>query len=99
MQVDPIKPTLKPPGMWRLKAKYDVLLSSFALKFNLRRYMKEVEYEEKAEKHLVRAEMEATKAGAYTRRRFSSTSAGLVTPDRVPLSDRLGEIHAYIISH
>ena len=38
MQVDPIKPTLKAPGTKRLKLKYDGLLSSFAFKFNLRRY-------------------------------------------------------------
>ena len=38
MQVDPIEPTLKAPGTRRLRLNYDVLLSSFALKFNLRRY-------------------------------------------------------------
>ena len=38
VQVDPIKPTLKAPGTKRLKLKYDELLSSFAFKFNLRRY-------------------------------------------------------------
>ena len=38
MQVDPIKPTLKPPGNKRLKLEYDELLSSFAFSFNLRRY-------------------------------------------------------------
>ena len=38
MQVDPIKPTLKPPGTKRLKLEYDELLSNFAFKFNLRRY-------------------------------------------------------------
>jgi len=38
MQVDPIKPSLKPPGTERLKMKCDVLLSTVAFKFNLRRY-------------------------------------------------------------
>ena len=38
MQVDPIKPTLKPPGTKRFKLNYDVLLSNFAFNFNLRRY-------------------------------------------------------------
>ena len=38
MQVDPIKPTLKAPGTKRLKLQYDEPLSSFAFKFNLRRY-------------------------------------------------------------
>jgi hypothetical protein len=38
VQVDPIKPTLKAPGIKLLKLKYDKPLSSFALKFYLRRY-------------------------------------------------------------
>jgi len=38
VQVDPIKAKLKPPGTKRLKPSYDVLLSSSAFKFNLRRY-------------------------------------------------------------
>ena len=43
MQVDPIKPTLKAPGLKRLKLKCDKLLSTFALKFNLLRYSEAVE--------------------------------------------------------
>ena len=38
MQVDPIKPTLKAPGIKLLKLKYDEVLSSSALKFNVRRH-------------------------------------------------------------
>jgi len=38
-------------------------------------------------------------AGAYTHPLFSSTSAVLVTPPRVPLSNRLGETQAPNISH
>jgi hypothetical protein len=38
VQVDPIKPQLKPPGTKRLKLNCDKLLSTFAFKFNLRRY-------------------------------------------------------------
>ena len=38
MQVDPIKPALKAPGINLLKLKYDKPPSNFALKFNLRRY-------------------------------------------------------------
>jgi hypothetical protein len=38
VQVDPIKPKLKPPGTKRLKLNCDILLSTSALKFNLRRY-------------------------------------------------------------
>jgi len=33
-----MKPTLKAPGMRRLKPKYEKLLSSFAFNVNLRRY-------------------------------------------------------------
>jgi hypothetical protein len=39
MQVDPIKPTLKPPGTKRLVPKWDEPLSDFAFNFNLRRYI------------------------------------------------------------
>jgi hypothetical protein len=38
VQLDPIKPKLKPPGTKRLKLKIDVLLSTSAFKFNPRRY-------------------------------------------------------------
>ena len=38
VQVDPIKPMLKPPGTKRLKLNCDVLLSTSAFKINLRRY-------------------------------------------------------------
>ena len=39
VQVDPIKPMLRAPGTERLKLKQSVLLSRFAFKFNLRRYI------------------------------------------------------------
>jgi len=42
VQVDPIKPKLKPPGTKRLKLKHDELLWHFAFRFNLRRYIKRV---------------------------------------------------------
>jgi len=38
VQVDPIKPRLRPPGTKHLILKCDVLLSTSAFKFNLRRY-------------------------------------------------------------
>ena len=38
VQVDPIKPELKPPGTKRLKLNCYVLLSTSAFKFNLRCY-------------------------------------------------------------
>jgi len=39
VQADPMKPKLKPPGIKRLKLNHDVLPSTFAFKFNLRRYI------------------------------------------------------------
>jgi hypothetical protein len=36
-----MKPKLKPPGTIRLKLQCDMLLSTSAFKFNLRRYIKE----------------------------------------------------------
>ncbi len=42
VQVDPIKPKLKPPGTKRLKLKFDILLSTSAYKFIFRRYIKEI---------------------------------------------------------
>ena len=41
MQVDPIKPMLTPLGIQHLKPKCDILLSTFAFKCNLRRYIEE----------------------------------------------------------
>ena len=38
VQVDPVKPALKAPGIVLLKLKYDEALSIFAFKINLRRY-------------------------------------------------------------
>ena len=38
MQVDPIKPKLKPPGNKRLKLQYDAPPSKIAFNFNLHRY-------------------------------------------------------------
>ena len=39
MQVDPIIPKLKPPGTIVLKLNCDILLSAFAFKFDLRRFI------------------------------------------------------------
>ena len=60
MQVDPIEPTLKPNGTVCLKLTSDTLLSSFAFKFNLRRYI------EGPARGVIRA-------GPYTRPHLCST--------------------------
>jgi hypothetical protein len=64
VQLAPIKPTLKAPGTKRLKLKCDVLLSTAAFNFSLRRYTGG-RYRDIGE--------EVTKAGAYTRPLFGST--------------------------
>jgi hypothetical protein len=61
VQVDPIKPTLKAPGIKRLKLVRDDPLTNFAFKFNLRRYNE------------VAHPQDVNQAGAYTRPLFSST--------------------------
>ena len=44
VQVGPMKPKLKPPGTKLLKLMCDILLSNFASKFNLRRYIPDYVY-------------------------------------------------------
>jgi hypothetical protein len=70
-----MKPKLKPPGTERLKLKCDILLSTSAFKFNVRRCTKadlsaSIEMMKKISEA---AKAVATKAGAYTRSRWSST--------------------------
>jgi hypothetical protein len=63
-----MKPKLRPPGTKRLKVKCDILLSTFALKLNLRRYK---QAEGMAFYRVIAPYIK--KAGAYTRPLFSST--------------------------
>ena len=44
MQVDPMKPKLKAPRTKHLKLKCDMLLSTFAFKFNLCRYIEVIDF-------------------------------------------------------
>jgi len=44
VQADPFKPKLKPPGTKRLKLKRDIMRSTSAFIFNLRRYNVELYY-------------------------------------------------------
>jgi len=73
-QVDPIKPMLKPTGTKHLKLKRDELLSSFAFKFNLRRYIVEGKALNDAEMLCDAAAAAGIdrEAGVYTRPLFSS---------------------------
>ena len=81
MQVDPMKPKLKPPGNKQLKLKCDVPLSNFAFKFNLRRYNQAVMRGEGGRTSIICTQprrisatsVAARVAGAYTRPVFSST--------------------------
>ena len=74
MQVDPIKPTLKPPGTKRLQLQYHDPPSNSAFKFSLRRYSL-VARKKAALRKVNRMELfsEAARAGAYTRPHFSSS--------------------------
>jgi len=63
VQVDPIKPVLKALGTKRLKPKFDLMPSTSAFKFNLRRY-------NVAHRVGVR---DLRVSGAYTSPLFSST--------------------------
>ena len=64
VQLDPMKPKLKLPGTKRLKLKRDILLSNSAFKFNLRRYIKRIQFI---------ADVYKCPVGAYTPSRFRST--------------------------
>jgi hypothetical protein len=66
MQVDPVKPKLKPPGTKRLNLIYDEPLSHFAFKFHMRRHGKAATRERRhAARHL--------EAGDYTHSHFRLT--------------------------
>ena len=56
-RLTPSKPMLKAPEIHGLKLKHDDLLSSFAFKFNLRRYIKGVEARFNAQESRHRAEL------------------------------------------
>ena len=80
MQVDPGKPKLKSLGTKRLKPKCDILVSTSAFKFNLRRYNKAMEKGKAKARKMIAARMKASvagaagiQAGAYTRPLISST--------------------------
>ena len=74
MQVDPIKPKLKPPGTQRLKLKCVRLLSTFAFKLNLRRYSQATQVGGAGELAVMSEDTAGmVQAGAYTRPLFTST--------------------------
>ena len=78
MQVDPLKPTLKPSKTKRLKLMNDELLSNFGFNFNLRRFIKgrflRAVPELRGDMVVISSEglVVAWEAGAYTRPLFSS---------------------------
>jgi len=82
VQVEPMKPLLKVPGIKRLKLLCDKLLSSFVFNFNLRRYS------------WVRGRRRAgrTRAGSlrYKTRRRGGTRKGLMDIARHRRGLRLG---------
>jgi hypothetical protein len=68
-----MKPMLKVPGTEGLKLKYDLPLSNFAFKFNLRRCITELESEADFPYDMEEFRGVLVKAGAYTRPLFGST--------------------------
>ena len=68
MQIDPIKPTLKPPGTEHMKPNYDKLLLEFAFKFNLRHSIEVLVGVAAGDRVAWQLE-----AGAHSRPLFSST--------------------------
>ena len=95
MQVDPIKPTLKPPGTKGSKLELDGLLSNFCFQFSLRRYTKGENIftqgkPEGVKFHIIEKGEVAVKlsdgkeAGAYTRSHFCSTELNLSSSFRPP---------------
>ena len=80
MQVEPIKPKLKQPITKRLKLTCDVLLPTSAFNFNVRRYIWELQDQNRKQLQVIRQlsgdqeDMgERLKVGAYTRPLLSST--------------------------
>ena len=72
VQAVPVQPILKPTGTKRWKLEYDEMLSSFAFRFNLRRYTK-VTLAIAFQRELAILKRRISAAGAYTRPLFSST--------------------------
>jgi len=70
VQVDPIKPALKAPGIKRLKLKYDGPLSNFAFNFNLCRYIQGIGVDDI---FVFFDTFRQATAGAYTRSLLSSS--------------------------
>jgi hypothetical protein len=64
-----MKPNLKPPGTKRLKVTCDIMLSTSAFKFNLRRYIVDDAFPIAEEL----GDILELLAGAYTRSHFRST--------------------------
>ncbi len=69
VQVDPLKYKLKAPGAKRLKLTCDIVLSTSAFKFNLRRYIVDDAFPIAEEL----GDILELLAGAYTRSHFRST--------------------------
>ena len=72
MQVDLIKPKLRPPGTKRWKLKFYTLLSTSAFKFNLCHYILDA-IRGKVESGDLKTGADMKGAGAYTRSHFRST--------------------------
>jgi hypothetical protein len=93
VQVDPIKPKLKPPGTTPLKLQYDEPLSSFAFEFNLRRCTKA---KKAKEKERAREKREAEAAERVARVKAEAAAEEAVGRCRLTLSKP--ELKARLVS-
>jgi len=73
VQVDPIKPTLKPPGTKRLKVECGILLLTPAFKFNFRRYNEVAPHQDSTFLYTSPLTCTGLWAGACTRPPFGSS--------------------------
>ena len=86
VQVDPMKPKLKPPGAKRLKLNCDTLLSTSAFRFNLRRYNVALDELRRAQtlagmgRH---AQCGATRYGALHQREGLVSSPAVCSPNQI----------------
>jgi hypothetical protein len=73
VQVDPMRPTLKPPRSKRLKLRCVVPLSNFAFKFDLRRHNED--FVACGKRYAADLRAAGCEAGPYNRALFCSTPA------------------------
>jgi len=94
VQVDLIKPILKPPGSQRLKPTRDKLLSRFAFNLNLRRYnLEQVSFAAQSAVDTVQQVQAMAGAAKQLKTQFKSKEFNLDAIDR--LNDEMADLMDY----